>query len=48
MKKFIFLVMLGCMLAVSAASVNVASNGKAVSVIVVDADAHRTVNFAAK
>ena len=48
MKKFLSLVMLGCMFAVSAASVNVASKGKAVSVIVVDADAHRTVKFAAK
>ena len=48
MKKFLSLVMLGCMFAVSAASVKIASKGKAVSVIVVDADAHRTVKFAAK
>ena len=48
MKHLLSLVMFACALAVSAASVKVADGGKAVSAIVIDKDANRTVKYAAK
>ena len=47
MKHLLSVVMFACAVVLSAASVNVAANGKSVSAIVIDKDAHRTVKYAA-